>query len=53
MRKQVLRASPESPARQPGEIDFAAVATVLAVLVTVIAVALLRYQTRTTEGFEK
>lgn len=31
----------------------AAVATVLAVLVTVIAIALLRYQTRNTEGFEK
>lgn len=30
-----------------------AVATVLAVLVTIIAVALLRYQTRTTEGFEE
>lgn len=30
----------------------AAVATVLAVLVTIIAVALLRYQTRTTEGFD-
>lgn len=30
----------------------AAVATVLALLVTVIAVALLRYQTRTTEGFD-
>ena len=30
----------------------AAVATVLALLVTIIAVALLRYQTRTTEGFD-
>ena len=30
----------------------AAVATVLAVLVTIIAIALLRYQTRTTEGFD-
>ncbi|MFD6094637.1 carbohydrate ABC transporter permease [Oerskovia sp. NPDC060338] len=31
----------------------AAVATVLALLVTIIAVALLRYQTRTTEGFDE
>lgn len=30
-----------------------AVATVLAILVTIIAVALLRYQTRTTEGFDE
>jgi raffinose/stachyose/melibiose transport system permease protein len=29
----------------------AAIATVLAVLVTIVAIALLRYQTRTTEGF--
>lgn len=31
----------------------AAVATVLALLVTIIAVSLLRYQTRTTEGFDE